>query len=467
MAGVLIAPRFNSLSSGDYFTLVIIAVAAAATGLLVSLPRALLGGLGLGWFIAVFNTFLPGLADDHTWLGPFQENLTPSLPFVVLFAILVLWRAVGRQREASDPLAGVDPPPPALAALERHAKLTLFTRLFGVFFVTVVGLVVWFRADVLWMSLVTKAVIIALIYLSVTVITGMGGQISLCQGTFAAIGGFTVFQMADRFDMSVLAAALIGAALAAAVGALLSLPVLRLGGVWLAIATLAFAFFFDAVMVKFSWVGGGSTALLTGTQVPRPLIGPIDFASDRAFLVLAVVALVVASVVVIQLREGTIGRTLAALRGSEVAAASIGISAARARIVAFAVSAAIAGLGGALLSMHQQNVNYALNFAPIVALFWLVVVVALGARTVEGAIIAGAAFALFEPLILQGELLGWIVRGEERLPDLLPISGNWRLILFGLMAMQFARHPEGLVEHGKRRSATRINRWLESREARA
>ena len=149
-----------------------------------------------------------------------------------------------------------------------------------------------------------------------------------------------------------------------------------------------------------------------------------------------------------------------------MAAASIGISAARARIVAFAVSAAIAGLGGALLAMHQQNVNYALNFAPVVALFWLVVVVALGARTVEGAIIAGAAFSLFEPLILQGELLGWIVRGEERLPGLFPISGNWRLILFGLMAMQFARHPEGLVEHGKRRWAARINRWLEAREAR-
>ena len=114
---------------------------------------------------------------------------------------------------------------------------------------------VWFRAGVLWMHLVTTAVIMAIIYLSVTVITGMAGQISLCQGTFAAIGGFMIFQMADRFDMSVLAAALLGALAAAAVGAVLSLPVLRLGGVWLAIATLAFAFFFDAVMVKFSWVG--------------------------------------------------------------------------------------------------------------------------------------------------------------------------------------------------------------------
>ncbi len=177
--------------------------------------------------------------------------------------------------------------------------------------------------------------------------------------------------------------------------------------------------------------------------------------------------LVVVSVVVIQLREGTVGRTLTALRGSEVAAASIGISAARARIIAFAVSAAIAGLGGALLSMHQQNVNYSTNFGPVNALFWLVIVVALGARTVEGAIQAGAAFALFEPLILKGDLLAWILRGEDHLPGLFPISGSWRLVLFGMMAIQFARHPEGLVEHGKRRSAARINRWLEAREGAA
>ena len=464
MAGVLIAPRFNSLNPGDYFMLVVVAVAAAAVGKLVSLPRALIGGLSLGWLIAAFNTFLPRWSNDHTWLRPFQENLTPSLPFVVLFGILVLWRAVGREREAADPLAGVDPPPPALAALERRPAHTLLTRIFGALFVTVVGLVVMLRADVFWLHLVTTAVVMSILYLSVTVITGMAGQMSLCQGAFGAIGGFAVFQMADRFDMSVLAAALLGAAVAATVGAVLSLPVLRLGGVWLAIATLAFAFFFDAVMVKFSWVGGGPTALMAGTRVPRPVLGPIDFANDRAFFVLAVIVLVIVSVEVIHLREGTIGRTLAALRGSEVAAASIGISATRARIVAFSVSAAIAGLGGALLSIHQQNVNYSTNFGPVNALFWLVIVVALGARTVEGAIQAGAAFALFEPLVLQGELLAWILRSEDRLPDFFPISGSWRLVLFGLIAIQFARHPEGLLEHGKRLSTVHINRWLETRE---
>ena len=288
----------------------------------------------------------------------------------------------------------------------------MFARLFGVAFVTVVGLVVWFRADVLWMHLVTTAVIMSVIYLSVTVITGMAGQISLCQGAFGAIGGFTVFQMADRFDMSVLAAALLGAAAAAAVGAVLSLPVLRLGGVWLAIATLAFAFFFD---------GGGREVLLGRRRLDRPADrhsgAPAAARADRLRRRPGVSGAVGGRAGRgvgggDPTAGGTVGRTLAALRGSEVAAASIGISAARARIVAFAVSAAIAGLGGALLSMHQENVNYGASFGPVSALFWLVIVVALGARTVEGAIQAGAAFALFEPLVLQGELFAWMLRGR-------------------------------------------------------
>ncbi|GJM38838.1 MAG: hypothetical protein DHS20C19_22050 [Acidimicrobiales bacterium] len=466
MAGVLIAPRLPTLVNTDFLTLVIVAMAAAAIGRLVSLPRALAGGLGLGWLIAVSNTYLPRWADDYSWLEPFTDNLTPALPFLVLFGILVFWPAIRRSIDATDPLSGVDPPPPALASSTRHPLLTLQTRAFGVLFFALVGLLTFTQADIRWLFLITQAVILATIYLSITVITGLAGQISLCQGAFAAIGGFTVFQMADRYEMSVLLAAVIGALVAALVGALLSLPVLRLGGVWLAIATLAFAFFFDAVMVQFSWVGGGGTALLSGTEVPRPVLGPLDFgASERSFLALAIVVFIIVSVAVIQLREGTIGRSLRALRGSEVAAESIGISPARARIIAFAVSAFIAGLGGAMLSIHQENVNYATNFTPFAAMFWLVLVVSLSARTVEGAGQAGAAFALFGPLVLEGSFLAWILRSEERVPDIFPISAKWRFVLFGLTAIQFARHPEGMVEFGKRRATRKRNERYFARDA--
>jgi branched-chain amino acid transport system permease protein len=454
-AGVLMAPRFNTLAAPDFFDLVVVAIAAAAIGKLVSLPRALLGGLGLGIFIALFDTFLPRWVDDFSFLRPFHENLTPSLPFVVLFAVLVLWPEIRRSKEATDPLSGVDPPPPSLVAATRSARLTLVTRLVGGGLSLFIGYTVYFRADQSWLFLVTNAVIVSTIYLSITVITGMAGQISLCQGAFAAIGGFAVFQLSDRYGMSVLGAAFIGAIIAAAVGAALSLPVLRLGGVWMAIATLAFAFFFDAVLVKFSWVGGGESATFSGTRVPRPTIGPWDLADNQAFLVLSVIVFALAAFAVVQLRGGTVGRTLRALRGSEVAAQSIGISPARARITAFAVSAFIAALGGAMLAMHQQNVNYDTNFSPFAALFWMVLVVTLGARTIEGAAQAGAAFSLFDAVVLRGTFVAWILRSPDRVPGIFPISPRWRFVLFGLSAIQFARHPEGLVERGKARLLSR------------
>ncbi len=453
LAGVLIAPRFNTLAAPDFFNLVVVAIAAAILGRLVSLPRALAGGLGLGMVISLLGTFLPRWVQSNPWLRPFQENLTPAVPFVVLFGVLVLWPAIRRSREVSDPLSGVDPPISSLALATRSARSHLIARVVTVGALGTVAAIVYFRADASWMFLVTQAVIMATIYLSVTMITGLAGQISLCQGTFAAIGGFGVYQLATLHGMSVLVAAPIAAVIAAAVGAVLSLPVLRLGGIWTAVATLAFAFFFDAVAIKFSWVGGGNTSLMQGTRVPRPVLGPWDFADDRAFLVLAVVVFIIVSIVVVQIRGGTIGRTLRAIRGSEVAAQSIGISPARARVVAFAVSAAIAALGGALLSIHQKNVNYGSNFSPVSSLFWLVLVVSLGSRTIEGAALAGAAYSIFDPLILRGTIFGWILRSPDRVPGIFPISPKWRLILFGLGTLQFARHPEGAVEYWRSRTA--------------
>ncbi len=464
MAGVLIAPRFNTLAAGEFFNLVVVAVTAAAIGRLVSLPRALLGGIGLGVLISLINTFLPRWSADREWLQPLQDNLTPALPFVVLFAILIFVPSLRRTRESADPLAGVDPPPSLGGAVTAGRRL-LVTRLLGTAALVAVGVVVFTRADASWLFLVTQAVVLSVIYLSITVITGFAGQISLCQGTFAAIGAFAVFQLVDRYDMSAIVAAVVGAGIAACIGAALSLPIRRLSGVWVAIATLAFAFFFDAVMVRLSWVGAGDT--FSGTPVPRPVIGPWDFGNDKAFLALTLVVLAIVGAAVVQLRTGTVGRTLLALRGSEVAAQSIGISPARARMLAFAVSAFIAGLGGALLAMLQENVNYGNNFSPFAALFWIVLVVTLGARTVEGAVAAGATFSLFDPVILKGTFIGWILRSPERIPDFFPLSPKWRFILFGLGAIQFARHPEGIIEARKRRSADRAARRAAARAERS
>ena len=457
LAGVLIAPRFTSLAAGEFFNIVVVAIAAAAVGSLVSLPRAFAGGLGLGILIALFNTFIPRWANDFGWLRPIQSNLTPAIPFLVLFGVLVFVPSVRRSQRAKDPLSGVDPPPSSEAVAVDTPRGLFLRRLFGTSVVIATFVVLFTRGDSVWIFLVTQAVTLAIVYLSITVITGYAGHISLCQGAFAAIGGFTVFQLADRYDMSVLLAVVIGAVVAAAVGALLSLPLLRLNGIWIAIATLAFAFFFDSVMVKFSWVGGTRDGSAM-QEVPRPVIGPWDLSGDKGFLVLMLIILVVVTAAVWYFGLGTTGRTLRALRGSEVASQSIGISPARGRIIAFSVSAAIAALGGGLIVIHQENVNYSTNFSPFGSLFWLVLVVTFGARRPTGAIVGAAAFSLMDKLVLQGTFLGWILRDPERIPGFFPISPKWKFILFGLGTIQYAKHPEGVLEMMRNRRLQRSAR---------
>jgi ABC-type branched-subunit amino acid transport system permease subunit len=133
--------------------------------------------------------------------------------------------------------------------------------------------------------------------------------------------------------------------------------------------------------------------------------------------------------------------------------------------VAFAISGFIAALGGALLAMQQQNVNYGNNFAPFAALFWVVLVATLGARTITGAVQAAGAFALFEPLVLKGAVLRWVLRSPDRIPGIFPISAKWVFILFGLGAIQYARHPEGIVEYNLHRRAAKAEQRRLARAA--
>ncbi len=256
-------------------------------------------------------------------------------------------------------------------------------------------------------------------------------------------------QLAHRYEVSVLGGAVTGALIAAVVGALLAFPLLRLNGIWLALATLAFALLFQNVLVGYSWVGGIAPA----PKVPRPLVGSIDFESDKAFLALCIVVVIVLALLLRRIRNGTTGMFLASVRGSEVAASSIGISRAKLRITAFALSAGIAGLGGGLLAMRGGYISYESDFGPFIGLFWLVLVVNLSTRTAEGAIQAAAGFILFPEYVLKPL--------TEHVFAPLGIEGPWQYIFFGLGALTFARHPEGILEYQKRRSLNAIQERLD------
>jgi len=432
LAGVLLAPLFaGQLDAVNYTNLLIASIAAAAFARLTSIPLALLGGLLLGVFTNILAGYLP--TDSILATG-----LRPAFPFVVLFVLLVFW--IKQRGELTDPLAGVDPPPPGLAAEERDPVLTRTTQRIGALAVLLGIVLTLFVLEARWVTIVTTAVVYSVIFLSITVITGMAGQISLCQATFTAIGGYTTAQLVNSTDLPVLVAVVAGTVLATIVGALLAVPVLRLGGIYLALATLAFGLMFDGVFVPTDFVRGRE---LSALPVPRPDL----FDGDKAFFLFCVVVLALVGALVMLVRRGTTGKYLEALRGSELAATAIGISAARARVVAFALSAGIAGLGGGLLGMFSHEASET-TFASLNGLFWVVLVVTLGARTVEGAIQAGLAFAVFPEIL---ELIG--------------ISTRYQFILFGFAAVTFARHPEGILEHVKRRSLERAQRRIDRRDA--
>lgn len=438
LAGVLLAPLYSNLSSDHFTTLLVAAIAAAAFGRLTNLPLAVVGGLGLGVGQELLAGYLP--LNSQLAIG-----LRPSFPFIVLVALLLFWPGLRGRREAVDPLASCDPPPPALVSTDRDPRLDRVARLgFPVFIAAFLGVTLFWLSGHYLLE-VTQAVVYSTILLSIVVLTGLSGQISLCQMTFAGVGAFTAGQLAIHFNVPFLAGMLIGGALASLIGALVALPALRLGGVFLALATLAFGLMADNVVFPLDSVGGGQG----GLSVPRPQLGGIDFNAERSFFLLALGIFVVCGVVVILVRKGTTGRYLAALRGSEVAAATIGINANRAKVTVFALSAAIAGVGGAMLASLQKTTN-ADSFNVTLSLVFIVLVLTTGARTVEGAANAGMGF-IFIP-----EILGALGSRFSVLA----------FALFGYGTINYARHPEGVLEFQKRRSTEAMARRLDRLAAR-
>ena len=297
-----------------------------------------------------------------------------------------------------------------------------------------------------WTFTLTQGLAYSIVFLSIVLLTGMSGQISLCQASFAGIGAFTCAQLATHFGVSVLVGILAGRRRGRRSSGS-SWPCRRCVSAaspwrWRRWPSGLLA---DNVGFQFSWSGNGDS----GVNIPRPQLGSLSFASGKAFFVLAFVVLAISAAVVIAIRRGTTGRELAAMRGSELAAASIGMNLAKLKITVFAVAAALAGVGGALYGSLQGTVSPN-DFNSLLSLVFMVVVVTTGVYTVEGAIEAGMAYVILYQLL-----------------DYLP--SQWRNlfpILFGVGAITYALHPEGIVEWQKRRAdRARASPWRKHPQA--
>jgi ABC-type branched-subunit amino acid transport system permease subunit len=426
-----------------YDLLLVASIAAAALAGLRNLPIAVLGGVLLGLAEGLVQGYVPSTSLWYT-------ALVPSLPFLFLLVLLIFHPTLRHLEDTSDPLAAVEPPPPVPAVAMRPPAVdrTIRRMRWPFLLVVVFGVILFVPTD--WTSTLTQGAALSIVFLSITLLTGLAGQLSLAQWMFAGIGAFTTAQLAENRHWPILAAALAGALVAGLAGWLAALPALRLRGLPVALLTLCLALLGDNLLFPTSWISNGSN----GISVPRPSsIFGFDFASvnSEGFFVLTVVVMVAVAGVVHLLLRGTTGRALTAVHASPIGASSSGVQTRRMTILVFMLSASIAGLGGAFYAMNAQFISqdsFVYNFGPI----YLVIVVTIGSTTVEGAITAGMLFSVLSYAftnVPQG------VGGTQLKSQALTV------ILLSLGAFAYAKHPEGIVEYAKRRFAMTIFRAVE------
>jgi len=440
LAGVLLAPNFGQVQAQLFLTLMVAAIAAAACAAFRSMTIAALAAVAIG--IATFT--LQGYLPTQSFLF---TSILPSLPFLVLVGALLFHPGMRKLEHTTDPLASVDPPLPPLAAAIRTPAMgrvirMLWYLLLGFF---ILSMLTWMPRD--WESVLNQGLAFSTLFLSITLITGMGGQLSLAQAGLAGVGAFTAAQLANHLGLSMMAGMLVGAAFAATVAVVLAVLSLRLRGLGLALMTLGAALVFDNIIQSSQTLGGGSGGLGPLNNVdwgsPFGLLNP----NGHALFLATFAVLVVVVLAILMIRRGTVGRLLGAMRGSETAAAGIGINLTWQRILIFALSGAVAGIGGTLLVI-QQGVANPQQFNYVFSLAFVVIVVTTGVTTVEGAI-QGA----FGYVIIQ-KLLGYAP----------PQFANLTFVLFAFGALTYAQHPEGILEFQKRRSMQRFEplfeRWF-------
>ncbi|MFI8519688.1 ATP-binding cassette domain-containing protein [Streptomyces sp. NPDC085481] len=406
LAGVLATPLLG-LSAHDYTLFLFVSATAAVLGRFASVPLAFAGGLGLGVvqnLVAGYATFAEGLTGFRT-----------AVPFLILFAGLVL--LARRERVAGT--AASDPPPDdrlaGVGAGRRWGPWAVAGALLCVAFSTV--------TTPFWSGILAQGLAVGLVFLSFSVVTGLGAMVSLAQATFVTSAALVAgLLMSDGWPFA--AAALAGTAVAALLGAVVALPALRLGGRSLALATLALAFLADQVLFQFGWLRNGDT----GWAIPRPVLGPLDLTDDRAMGVTLVLLCAVGVAALTWLRGSRRGRAMLAVRSAPAAAAASGISVVRTKLLVFTVSAGIAGFGGVLYASYNTRVT-ATDFPAMTGLVWLAVVVAAGVRRPQYAVLAGLVFAV------APHLLATYVTDSAYLP----------VVLFGLAGLALANDPDGYV----------------------
>lgn len=351
-AGVI--TRFQSLPKSIGATIVISFVAGCTTYALTDDP-------GLVTF-GIFVVLVSGLIFQRRGMFRTDQAVTTS------------WSATEEQRPIPAELSKV--------------RLIRFTRI-GFIVLVVAGLIgLPFVVDTGLVTLGATVATYAIVALSLVVLTGWAGQVSLGQFAFVAVGSVIEAALAVKVGIPFWFAVPITVALTGAIAALIGLPALRAKGLLLAVATFAFSVALVAVLFDDRYFGW----LLVKDRVPRPTLFFLDFDNERNMYYLCVAAFLLAVAVVVNLRKTRVGRILIAARENEANVQSFGIPLVRTKLLAFAISGALAGFAGAVL-VHQLRTLTSTTFTPEASFGIFVFTVIGGVSSVLGALL-GAAFPL-------------------------------------------------------------------------
>ncbi|MBL7492275.1 ATP-binding cassette domain-containing protein [Frankia sp. AgB1.9] len=425
-AGILIAP-VSPLAPTTYTLFVVPALAAAVVGGFQNLVPAVIAGLVIGMVQAEALS----LAAQHSWMPR-----TGSAELVPLIVIVVALLATGRAMPVRGGLVRQ-----SLGLAPRPRALTLPT-ITG----TVIGVLALLLTHGSWRAAVIGTFIAAIIGLSLVVVTGYAGQVSLAQLALAGAGAFLLSGLTQSWHVPFPFAPLLAALGATVLGVVIGLPALRLRGLTLGVVTLALAYAIEAV-----WFRNTQIVSTEGGKVTQPKIFGLDLqigsghAFPRlAFGLLVLVVLVAVAFGVARLRMSALGSAMLAVRANERSAAGIGINVVRIKVISFAIGSFIAGLGGALLAYRFGVVTFD-SYSAVGGLSLLTVAYLAGVTSVWGGVNAG---------ILSSS--GIIFIAMDRWVHL----GTWFSVITGIgLLAAIVGHPEGIASDGHKLAA-RLTGWL-------
>ena len=382
LSGVLLAPQLT-LDPFRLTLLVIDTFAVAVIARLTSLPLGLLSGIGLG----VAQSLLTRWTPPDPW-----ASLKPNLLVVALLVFLLLYKSLN-ERQDDGVQARTATSLPSVAGRSRRRRAV------GVVFLALVLAVVPLVLSGERLLDAQRVLGLAVVFLSIVAVTGFTGNITLGQAGFVGIGALlssrlTTGQVPLLPQLPVVPAMFVASVLVALLGIATGYSALRRRGLFLGLTTLAVGLVLNRFVFE-------NPYFLNQVIVQRPALFGISLDGERAFYSFCAVCLLLAVVLVDQLRQGPLGRALSAMRDSETGARSVGMDLRAYKLLAFGLSAFLAAFGGALLS-QQQRAFSGPSFNPFTSLFWFTAVVVAGVTFLSGAVVASVLFVVLDSLLGQG-----------------------------------------------------------------